>query len=113
MTAELKCKQMECERQPEQETQSTQTQPQQQPVTVVDSSVAGPFDNMAQGIQMLGDSLGQSLQQTNQLLAETAQINSRQTDMLGQLAASIAKQSGPKRITLPDGSVATTEPLTA
>lgn len=92
--------------------QETQPEPKepvqpQQPVTVMDSSLAGPFDSMGQGLQLVA----QSVQQTNQLLAQTAEINAKQSEFLAQLAMSIAKQSGPRRITLPDGSVAMTEPM--
>lgn len=82
-------------------------QPAQPPVMVMDSALASPLDSMGMGLQMVA----QSVQQTNELLSQTAAINAQQTEFLSQLVASIARQSGPKKIILPDGSVAMTEPM--
>ena len=113
--AEIELKQMRAEKavsdavsnaeQSQEETQPEKVEAKQQPVTVMDSSLSGPMDGIGQGMAMLA----QSVQQTNQVLAQTAEINAQQTQFLAQLMQTIAKQSGPKRITLPDGSVATTE----
>ena len=99
ITAELKLKQMEAEYSVPSDGSGPQTD-KNGSLTVVDSSFAGPINAVA---EMIG--------QNNAMLHGQGEALTSMANALTHLAMGVARQSGPKRITLPDGSVAMTEPV--
>lgn len=83
-----------------QDTKPESQAPQPQPMTVVDSSFAGPIQAVAEMIS-----------QNNVMIQKQGESLETMASAISQLALGVARQSGPKRITLPDGSVAMTEPV--